>query len=245
MAAAVDGAEVVFHLAAARAVLRSVHQRLATDRVNTAGTSASWRRPGYAAGVISTSSSSVYGGAAVTQTPRVPHAAACPIPLRRLQARGWARRGVLGAARLGDRVRPVVQRLRAPAAPRRPAARGGDPHLGRHAWLGSPRRRRAEPDFTYVDDASPATWPPPGPAATCTAVATTSPPAASTACGTCGRPAANECSGRNGSGFGTRGGAARVAAFPHGRPARAPRESEAIVTGVPFGLSLTAWCGYG
>ena len=63
---AVTVAEVVFHLAAARAVLRSVQQPLATDRANTAGTLTALKAVGQAAArrVISTSSSSVYGGAA-------------------------------------------------------------------------------------------------------------------------------------------------------------------------------------
>ncbi len=63
VAKAVDGAEVVFHFAAHRAVLRSVEDPLATDRANTYGTltllkaavDAGARR------VLSASSSSVYG----------------------------------------------------------------------------------------------------------------------------------------------------------------------------------------
>ena len=71
VADAVDGAEAVLHLAAARAVLRSVQQPLATDRVNTAGTLTvleAARQAGVRR-VVCTSSSSVYGGAAVTPTP--------------------------------------------------------------------------------------------------------------------------------------------------------------------------------
>ena len=68
---AVDGAEVVFHQAASRAVLRSVEDPLTTDRVNTHGTltvlqaakEAGVRRVVYA------SSSSIYGGAAALPTP--------------------------------------------------------------------------------------------------------------------------------------------------------------------------------
>ena len=65
VARAVDGADVVFHQAAHRAVLRSVEQPLATDHANVHGTltilkaavDAGVRR------VVSASSSSVYGGA--------------------------------------------------------------------------------------------------------------------------------------------------------------------------------------
>ncbi|HVM02958.1 MAG TPA: NAD-dependent epimerase/dehydratase family protein [Acidimicrobiales bacterium] len=68
---AADGAEVVFHQAAMRAVLQSVNDPLATDRANTHGTltvlkaavDAGARR------VVSASSSSVYGGADVLPTP--------------------------------------------------------------------------------------------------------------------------------------------------------------------------------
>jgi UDP-glucose 4-epimerase len=81
--AAVDGAEIVFHDAAHRAVLRSVEHPLATDHVNTHGTltvlkasaSAGVRR------VIFASSSSVYGSTAqrpvletVPLSPRSPYA---------------------------------------------------------------------------------------------------------------------------------------------------------------------------
>lgn len=68
---AVDGCEVVFHLAAHRAVLRSVEDPLATDTANVHGTltvldaahQSRVRRVVYA------SSSSVYGGAAERPTP--------------------------------------------------------------------------------------------------------------------------------------------------------------------------------
>jgi UDP-glucose 4-epimerase len=71
MAAAATGAEVVFHLAARRAVQPSVERPLETDRVNTHGTlnvlvaahEAGVRR------VVSASSSSLYGGAAPLPTP--------------------------------------------------------------------------------------------------------------------------------------------------------------------------------
>ena len=68
---AVDGVEVVFHVAAHRAVLRSVEHPLTTDLANTHGTllvlkaalDAGVRR------VVSSSSSSVYGGADHLPTP--------------------------------------------------------------------------------------------------------------------------------------------------------------------------------
>ena len=83
VAKAVVGVEVVFHLAAHRAVFRSVEHPLATDTVNVHGTlnvlkasaDAGVRR------VVSASSSSVYGGAATMPTaeheplwPRSPYA---------------------------------------------------------------------------------------------------------------------------------------------------------------------------
>ena len=83
VAKAVAGVEVVFHLAAHRAVFRSVEHPLATDTVNVHGTlnvlkasvDAGVRR------VVSASSSSVYGGAAKMPTaedealwPRSPYA---------------------------------------------------------------------------------------------------------------------------------------------------------------------------
>ena len=94
VAAAVAGVEVVFHLAAARAVLRSVHEPLATDRANTAGTltvldascQAGVRR------VVSTSSSSIYGGAAVTPTPEsAPLLPRSPYAVSKLAAEHYAR----------------------------------------------------------------------------------------------------------------------------------------------------------
>lgn len=70
-ARAAAGCEVVFHLAAHRAVFRSVEHPLATDRANTGGTlnvlvasrDAGVRR------VVAASSSSVYGGADILPTP--------------------------------------------------------------------------------------------------------------------------------------------------------------------------------
>lgn len=60
-----DGADLVFHLAAKRAVLRSVEFPLETDRVNTAGslTVLNMARDLGVPRVVQASSSSVYGGA--------------------------------------------------------------------------------------------------------------------------------------------------------------------------------------
>lgn len=68
---ATRGAEVVFHLAAARAVLRSVQDPLSTDRSNTRGTLSVLEaaRQNGVRRVICASSSSVYGGASITPTP--------------------------------------------------------------------------------------------------------------------------------------------------------------------------------
>jgi UDP-glucose 4-epimerase len=79
----VDGAELVFHQAAHRAVLRSVQQPLATDHANTHGTLTVLEAARHAGvrRVIYASSSSVYGGAARVPTgeeepalPRSPYA---------------------------------------------------------------------------------------------------------------------------------------------------------------------------
>jgi UDP-glucose 4-epimerase len=71
VAKAVDGVEVVFHLAALRAVAQSVERPLSTDRANTHGTLTVLKAAADAGvrRVVSSSSSSVYGGAAVTPTP--------------------------------------------------------------------------------------------------------------------------------------------------------------------------------
>ncbi len=94
VAAAVEGVEVVFHLAAARAVLRSVHEPLATDRANTAGTLTvldASRQAGVRR-VVSTSSSSIYGGAAVTPTPEsAPLLPRSPYAVSKLAAEHYAR----------------------------------------------------------------------------------------------------------------------------------------------------------
>ena len=71
VARAVAGCEVVFHLAAHRAVLRSVEQPLETDRANVGGTLAvlvAAREAGVRR-VVCASSSSVYGGAEQLPTP--------------------------------------------------------------------------------------------------------------------------------------------------------------------------------
>ena len=71
VAGAVEGAEVVFHLAAHRAVLRSVEQPLATDSANVHGTLTVLKAAADAGvrRVVYASSSSVYGGAAELPTP--------------------------------------------------------------------------------------------------------------------------------------------------------------------------------
>jgi len=68
---AMDGVELVFHLAAHRAVFRSVQQPLATDTANTHGTLTvlDAARAAKVSRVVYASSSSVYGGAAVVPTP--------------------------------------------------------------------------------------------------------------------------------------------------------------------------------
>jgi UDP-N-acetylglucosamine/UDP-N-acetyl-alpha-D-glucosaminouronate 4-epimerase len=71
VAKAVAGAEVVFHQAAHRAVLRSVEHPLETDTANTHGTLTILKEAGDAGArrVVYASSSSVYGGAEQMPTP--------------------------------------------------------------------------------------------------------------------------------------------------------------------------------
>jgi UDP-glucose 4-epimerase len=71
VARAVAGCEIVFHLAAHRAVLRSVEQPLETDRANVGGTLTVLvaARDAGARRVVCASSSSVYGGAEQLPTP--------------------------------------------------------------------------------------------------------------------------------------------------------------------------------
>jgi UDP-glucose 4-epimerase len=92
--AAVEGVEVVFHLAAARAVLRSVQEPLESDRANTHGTLTVLEASRHAGvrRVVSTSSSSIYGGAAVTPTPEsAPLLPRSPYAVSKLAAEHYAR----------------------------------------------------------------------------------------------------------------------------------------------------------
>lgn len=91
---ALDGATVVFHQAAAKAVLRSVEQPLENDRVNTHGTLAvlvAAREAGVRR-VVHASSSSVYGGAATLPTPEdAPVAPRSPYAVSKLAAEHYCR----------------------------------------------------------------------------------------------------------------------------------------------------------
>jgi UDP-glucose 4-epimerase len=91
---AAAGAEVVFHLAAARAVVRSVLDPRTTDWVNTFGT-LNVLDASRAAGVrrlVSTSSSSVYGGAQVLPTPEsAPLLPRSPYAVSKLAGEHYAR----------------------------------------------------------------------------------------------------------------------------------------------------------
>jgi UDP-glucose 4-epimerase len=71
LAEAVQGCEVVFHLAAHRSVPHSIEEPLATDRANTHGTLAVLcaARDAGVRRVVAASSSSVYGGAPTLPTP--------------------------------------------------------------------------------------------------------------------------------------------------------------------------------
>lgn len=91
---AVAGAEAVFHQAASRAVLRSVDDPIATDRVNTLGTLnvlLAARDEGVRR-VILASSSSVYGGVAVLPTPEdAPLRPKSPYAVSKLAGEEYAR----------------------------------------------------------------------------------------------------------------------------------------------------------
>jgi UDP-glucose 4-epimerase len=158
MAEVVGGVEVVFHLAAARAVLRSVEQPLATDRTNTGGTlnvleaarRAAVRR------VVWASSSSLYGGTGPVPTPesssldpRSPYAvsklagehyARIYWELHRLETVSLRLFNVYGPRQRRDsQYAAVIPLFVAALLSARPAEVHGDGHQSR--------------DFTYVDDA--------------------------------------------------------------------------------------------
>ena len=88
------GVEVVFHLAARKSVARSVEEPLDTDRANTGGTLAvlvAAREAGVRR-VVSSSSSSVYGGAAIRPTPEsVTPAPRSPYAVSKLAAEHYCR----------------------------------------------------------------------------------------------------------------------------------------------------------
>lgn len=92
--AALAGADLVFHEAASRAVLRSVEDPVGTDRVNTLGTlnvlEAARRRD--ACRVVLASSSSVYGGEAPLPTPEsAPLTPKSPYAVSKLAGEHYAR----------------------------------------------------------------------------------------------------------------------------------------------------------
>jgi UDP-glucose 4-epimerase len=94
VADAIDGVEVVFHLAALGAVPRSVADPLATDRVNTHGTLTvlTAARDAGARRVVFSSSSSVYGGATVIPTPEtVPTRPRSPYGVSKLAGEWYCR----------------------------------------------------------------------------------------------------------------------------------------------------------
>ncbi len=158
VAEAITGADVVFHLAATRAVLRSVEEPLATDRVNTGGTLnvLEAARQARVRRVVSTSSSSVYGGAAVVPTPEsAPRVPRSPYAVSKLAGEHYARvywelhRLETVTLRLFNVYGPR-QRADSPYAAVIPlfidALRSGNPP----EVHGDGRQSR---DFTYVDDA--------------------------------------------------------------------------------------------
>ena len=91
---AADGVELVFHLAASRAVLRSVEDPIGTDRANTAGTLNLLvaARDAGAQRVVLASSSSIYGGVAPVPTPETaPLAPKSPYAVSKLASEHYAR----------------------------------------------------------------------------------------------------------------------------------------------------------
>lgn len=94
VAKAVTRCDVVFHQAAFRSVLRSVHDPLATDRANTHGTLTVLRAAAEAGvgRVVYASSSSVYGGAAELPTPEsAPLAPRSPYAVSKLAGEHYCR----------------------------------------------------------------------------------------------------------------------------------------------------------
>jgi len=155
---AVDGAEVVFHQAALRAVQRSVDTPLATDLANTHGTLTVLKASADARvrRVISASSSSVYGGAAQLPTPEnAPTSPRSPYAVSKLAGEHYCRvfAELYGVETVslryfnvyGPRQRPDSQY--AAVIPLFIAAlrAGQDPFVH-----GDGRQSR---DFTYIDDA--------------------------------------------------------------------------------------------
>ncbi len=91
---AVAGVEIVFHLAAHRAVSRSVEDPLATDRANTHGTLTVLKTAADAGvrRVVYSSSSSVYGGAAPLPTPETaPHFPRSPYAVTKVAGENYCR----------------------------------------------------------------------------------------------------------------------------------------------------------
>ena len=91
---ALDGADLVLHHAASRAVLRSVHDPIATDRANTLGTLniLTAARDAEVTRVVLASSSSVYGGVAPVPTPEVaPLTPKSPYAVSKLAMEHYAR----------------------------------------------------------------------------------------------------------------------------------------------------------
>jgi UDP-glucose 4-epimerase len=90
----VTGCEIVYHLAAHRAVLRSVEHPIETERANVGGTLTVLQaaREAGARRVISASSSSVYGGAEIVPTPEsAPLVPRSPYAVTKLAAEHYLR----------------------------------------------------------------------------------------------------------------------------------------------------------